>query len=256
MPTHTVQPGDCFNSIAKEHGFYNYLTLYEHGENASIKGNRKNPNMLVEGDAVAIPAKRQKKVALDLDKDKKFVVDRKKTKLRLALKDCEDRNLPVTEVKLVVGSLTSTAKPNDSGLIEVEVDPSVKAGTLSIKPLLLKKPVPPERPVAGPEPEKPPHPPKITAKEFTDEPLAEDKTPVELEIALKIGFLEPHTEVRGALQRLNNLGCKVPDATARTADDDAAKRVIKSYQKYKGEKDPSGAIADVQSGLEASHDKV
>ncbi len=256
MPTHTVQPGDCFNSIAKEHGFYNYLTLYDHGDNASIKGNRKNPNMLVEGDPVAIPAKRQKKVALDLDKQKKFVVDRKKTKLRLSIKDVEDKALPLSETKLVAGSLTSTAMPNGEGLLEVEIDPGVKSGILTLKPRIFKKAAPTPRPVQGPAPEKPPHPPQIKADEFTDEAPEEDKTPLEIEIDLKIGFLEPHTEVRGALQRLNNLGCKVPDATAHTADDDPTKRVVKSYQKFKGEKDPSGAIADVQSSLETSHDKV
>ncbi len=253
---HTVEPGDCFSSLAKANGYFNYLTLYNHGDNAAIKGIRANPNLLVEGDPIAIPDKRQKKVALDLDKEKKFVVDRKKTKLRLSLKDCEDKALPILEIKLVVGPLTSTAKPNGDGLLEVEVDPSVKAGTLAIKPLLIKKPVVPERPVSGPEPEKPPHPPKIVAKDFTDEPPTDDGKPVELEIELKVGFLEPHTEVRGSLQRLNNLGCKIPDATAHTADDDPTKRAVKSYQKYKGEATPSGAIADLQASLETAHDKV
>jgi hypothetical protein len=28
MADHTVQPGDCFNSIAKTNGFFTYQTLY------------------------------------------------------------------------------------------------------------------------------------------------------------------------------------------------------------------------------------
>jgi len=255
MAIHTVAPGDCFNSIAKENGFFNYLTLYDHGDNASLKGIRKNPNMLVEGDPVVVPDKRQKKMPLDLDREKKFVVDRKKVKLRLAIKDVEDKALAVSEIKLVVGSVTSTAKPaSGTGLLEVEIDPTPKAGTLQFKPLIIKKPVPPSPPVAGPAPAHPPHPPKIKADEFTDEALPDD--PVEFGIQLQIGFLEPKEETRGSLQRLNNLGCKLPDPMAHTATDDPTKRAIKSYQKYKGEETPSGNLTDVQGSLEAAHDTV
>lgn len=254
MATHIVKPGDCFNSIAKQHGFYNYLTLYGHGDNAAIKGNRKNPNQLVEGDPVSIPEKRQKKMPLDLDRDKKFMVDRKKVKLRIAIKDVEDKALALQEIKVMVGSLTSTAMPNSAGLVELEIDPAPKSGLLQFKPRIFKKAVPPPKPVAGPEPEKPPHPPLIKADEFTDELPPDD--PVEFGLQLKIGHLEPNEEIRGSLQRLNNLGCKLPDATAHTATDDPTKRVIKSYQKFKGAKDPSGNIADVQGTLEAAHDKI
>lgn len=259
MADHPVVPGDCFNSLAKDNGFYNYLTLYGHGDNAAIKTKRKNPNLLVEGDVVKIPDKRPKKMPLDLDKEKKFVVDRKPTKLRLAIMDVEDKALTVTDCKLVVGPLTSTDKPTAAGLLEKEIDPTAKAGTLDLKFTLTKKPVPPPEPVvAVVAPEKPPHPPLIEAKEFTDELDPDDGLPIEVAIALHVGFLEPHTEVRGGIQRLNNLGCKLPDATAKTAIDDPTKVVIKSYQKFKDPATaaPTGAIKDLEAALETAHDKI
>src|SRR5579863_5892923 len=104
MPDHVVQPGDCFSSLAKENDYYNYRTLYDHPDNATIKGTRANPNMLVEADVVKIPDKRQKKVALVLDGEKKFVVDRKKTKLRVAVNDVEDKAPTASKLKLTVGT--------------------------------------------------------------------------------------------------------------------------------------------------------
>ncbi|MBS1833705.1 MAG: hypothetical protein JST65_13390 [Acidobacteria bacterium] len=256
MAVHPAQPGDCFDSLAKENGFYNYKTLYDHPDNAGLKGTRPNPNQLAEGDNVNIPDKRPKKVALDLDKEKKFVVDRKKTKIRVKLVSSQDKMLAVTECTFTVGSFTKAGQPAE-GLIEGEIDPKVKTGSLKFKPLILKKPTPPARnKPATAAPEFPPHPPKIVADEFTDEKPPEDTTPLEFEYELKVGSLEPHTEVRGSLQRLNNLGCKLKDPEAKTATDDETKVVIKSYQRFKGTADPSGNLDDVKGTLEAAHDKI
>jgi hypothetical protein len=46
MPTYTVKPGDCFKSIAKQHGFFNYQTIYKHAAN---KKTWPNPNTLERG---------------------------------------------------------------------------------------------------------------------------------------------------------------------------------------------------------------
>lgn len=258
MAVHVAKPGDCFDSLAKENGFYNYKTLYDHGDNATLKGARPNPNQLAEGDNVNIPDKTPKKVALDLDKEKKFVVDRKKTKVRVKLMSSQDKMLAVSECTFTVGSFTKSGQPAE-GLIEGEIDPTVKTGSLKFKPLILKKPTVPPKPTppsTAPAPEFPPHPPKLVEDEFTDEKPTFDTTPLEFEYELKVGSMEPHTEVRGSLQRLNNLGCKLKDPEAKTATDDETKVVIKSYQRFKGTKDPSGNLDDVKGTLEAAQDKI
>ncbi len=255
MPT--VKPGDCFSSLAKENGYFNYLTLYDHTDNVVIQLKRTNPNMLAEGDVYKIPAKRQKNAALDLDLEKRFVVDRKLTNLRLGLFDHEDKALVPTECTLVVGPLTSNALPA-AGLLETPIDPKVKSGTVNFKLAPWKKPVVPPVIVPPVVVDKPPHPPTIEAKEFEDkfEEDEESDKPLEVEIKLQLGYLEPHTEIRGAIRRLNNLGCKVPKPDAKTAVDNETKQVVKSYQKFKGNDNPSGAIADLRAALETSHDKI
>ena len=77
MSDKSVSPGDCFASIAKANGFFNYRTLYDHADNAALKAKRINPNQLVEDDVVRVPDKRQKWLPLQLDGTKKYVLDRR-----------------------------------------------------------------------------------------------------------------------------------------------------------------------------------
>ena len=254
MADHIVQPGDCFNSLAKENGYYNYLTLYNHATNATT---HTKPNMLVEGTTVKIPdQKTPKKAPLTLDKETKFVLDRQPTKLRVAVLDAEGKDLPkVTAVAATVGTATAS-KLGAHGLVELKIEADVKAGTLNFK--LPAPTLKVDKSKATKKGSVPAHPPVIPDKDFEDEVDDPDGQPITVELDLQIGFLEPHTEIRGALQRLNNLGCKVPDATAKTADDDPTKVVVKSYQKFKNKADdaPSGLIAALQAGLETDHDTI
>ena len=264
MPDHAVQPGDCFSSLAKENGYFNYRTLYDHPDNGPIKGTRTNPNSLIEGDVVKIPDKRQKKVALTLDGEKKFVVDRRKTKLRLSVVDVESKAPKVTKCKLTVGT-ASLSKLAPNGLMELEIDAADKSGTLSL--------ILPAAPAVDTGQKGPGvvekvkgalagdkvfvHPPEIAVREFTDELDDDDKDPIEIEVTLNLGFLEPHTEIRGGLRRLNNLGCKVPTTDAKTATDDPTKAVVKGYQLFKSPKAvPTGDLNDLLGTLETDHDII
>ena len=251
-----VKPGDCFSSLAKENDYFNYLTLYNHPVNQQIHDTRTNPNMLVEGDDYTIPAKRQKKVALDLDKEKKFVLDRRKTKLRVAVVDVESKAPKVTKCKLTVGTAT-LAKVGSNGLMELEIDAAEKAGTLTFTlPALPAVDTGQKKKAAKPK-DPPAHPPEIDVPQFIDELEDDDTDPIEVELDLQIGFLEPHTEIRGGLQRLNNVGCKVPAPDAKTAVDDPTKAVVKSYQLSKAPKAvPSGNLSDLLTDLETAHDKI
>jgi hypothetical protein len=263
MSDHTVQPGDCFSSIAQENGYYNYLTLYGHPDNGTIKGRRKNPNMLVEGDVVKVPDKRQKKVALVLDKETRIVLDRRLTKLRVAVVDAEGRALKVSRCKLSVGQ-ASIAKLGSNGLLELEIRADEKTGSLSLTlPALPALDMGQAAPgavakalssVSGDT--VPKHPPKVLTRDFTDEFDDEYDKPLEIELTLRLGSLEPHATVRGGLQRLNNLGCRVPTPTATSADDAETKAVVRSYQKFRGAATPSGALSDILDDLATAHDKV
>ena len=56
---HTVRSGDCISSLAYDNGFF-AGTLWDLPENALLKELRDNMNVLIPGDIVHIPDKRQK----------------------------------------------------------------------------------------------------------------------------------------------------------------------------------------------------
>lgn len=63
MATHEVRPGDCMASIAKQYGFY-WEKLWNLPRNEALKAKRKNPNQLLPGDIVFLPAKQRKTISL------------------------------------------------------------------------------------------------------------------------------------------------------------------------------------------------
>lgn len=55
MPTqHTIEPGDCFESIALQYGFF-AETLWNHADNTDLRDLRKDRNILMSGDVVHVP---------------------------------------------------------------------------------------------------------------------------------------------------------------------------------------------------------
>jgi hypothetical protein len=250
MPSYTVAEGDCFDSIAKANTFFDYQTIYKSGNN---KTTWPNPNMLVIGGAVNIPVKEVKKVDLKLDKTVNAVVKRRKTRLRIVTTDSSFKALKIDTCRTTV-SVEFAQKPDGTGLLELsDIDPSIKDGAMLLNLTASPKPVAPVPAAPAVDPKA--YPIAIVSSDFVDKgPKAEDHTKVEW--TLKIGQLEPHTTVRGVLQRLINLGFGCP---AQTSEDDKTSRAVKAYQlniqmKKKGQE--TGLVADIRDDIKKRHDKL
>jgi hypothetical protein len=249
MADHTVQPGDCFNSIAKANGFFNYQTLYNHGDNATLKAHRSNPNMLAEGDVVKIPAKKQKKIALTIDQENPFVVKRQPTKLRLIVQDAVGKVPQVETVAFRLGPLKAGVKPDAKGLLEYTIPPEETKGSLELsfpKPLKTAKP----SPAAVADPAVPPNPPAVKPAQFQDKMAAIPDEKTKVVWTLEVGALEPNSETRGSLQRLFNLGYTTPVQKTTDAETQRAVRAFQIFEK----KATTGALADIKADVEAKHD--
>ena len=208
MAPHVVTPGDCLNSIAKDQGFFNYQTVYKHGQNTT---NFPNPNMLEEGKSVEIPDKTPKKIALTLDQEKKFLLDRQKTNFRATLVDFELKPLKLKSCDSTIG-VKHKKKPAADGLLELtDIDPTEKGGSIVVE-VDIPKPKPAKESKQAVDEEA--YPLAIIVKDFKDkDPDPNDFSKVEW--TLEIGHLEPHTLVRGVTQRLYNLGFNCPVVKVR-----------------------------------------
>src|SRR5688572_4466199 len=246
MPTYTVKPGDCFNSIAKANGFFNYRTVYNHSNNAT---KWTNANTLEEGKTVEIPDKKPKKVALKIDSQNKFAVDRRKTRFRVMLLDAELKPLEVKTCKTHLD--VDYKKLPKKGLIELDdINPETTDATITVK---LKVPEPPVGMPAPAKVDPKKYPIAIAPEQFADKnPKPEDQS--EVEWTLQVGFLETHTACRGVIQRLVNLGFHSAPSTSENDDTKAAVSAYQLYIQNKAKGSETGKIADVRDDVRSRHD--
>jgi hypothetical protein len=245
----TVKGGDCFASIARAHGFYNYKTLYNHADNTALKAKRPNPNQLVEDDVVKIPEKRLKLVNLTLDGTKRFVLDSRSTKLRLLLTDSKKTPLAPSRCNVTVGSAEFLSNALTGGLVEMDIDPEQKRGELKMWfPALPPLGSPPADPPAATPPA---NPPVIRPSEYRDSLPKAQTDALEVTWDLRIGYLQAKEAVRGSLQRLNNLTFPTP---IRDHDTDKTEPFVKGYQALKRAAAKTGKVADIRDELATFHD--
>ena len=58
---HTVVQGEYLSGIAKKYGFSSHKKIWDHAQNAELKKQRQNPNVIFPGDQLFIPDKRIRK---------------------------------------------------------------------------------------------------------------------------------------------------------------------------------------------------
>jgi Putative peptidoglycan binding domain/LysM domain len=165
---YTVKQGDHLSSIAKDFGFSDYTTIWNHPSNAALKAQRQNPNVLFPGDQVYIPDLVPSAFDRPTDATHKFTVPSNQLKLILILKDQYEK--PIANAKCVVtlnsGSFQLTT--DGTGKLEQVISPDDHEGQLIIQ---------------------------------------DAQTPYQNEVfKFKIGNLDPIDQVSGQIARLNNLG--------------------------------------------------
>lgn len=165
---YTVQQGDHLSKIAKDNGFTDYTVIWDHPNNADLKKQRQNPNVLLSGDQVFIPDMEQKQESGPTDKRHTFTVDTKPLKLRLVLEDIYEKPIAGAQCALLVGTQTFQLTTDGKGKLEQDIPLDAQEATLVIRG---------------------------------------DQTPFQNEIIpIKIGHLDPVEEISGQVARLNNLG--------------------------------------------------
>lgn len=247
MPDVTAAAGDCFSRVAKAEGFHNYLTVYNHADNATVF---PNPNCVEVGKTVKVPEKAMKLFDLPLDGEKKLKIARKPTKLRVDLCTADAATAPkIAKAKLILGAKSAVGKNTSMELTDIdELATQAKLSVVLAKPAKFKGPPATAKGAADQ------HPPAIVAGDFDDPATVWPKTGHVFEWTLQVGHLEPHTTVRGVLQRLENLGFVCP---VQQAEDAATGRAVRTYRRAvenKADPDDTTAVDDIRAHIKTRHD--
>ena len=164
---HTVKDGEYLSSIAADYGFSSYRSIWDHPQNAALKAQRKNPNVLLPGDILFIPHREAEVVPAATEERHRFQLTVSPLKLRIVVKDENDEPKANTTFRLTVEGKAYTVNTDANGLLVQTILPTVHSGSLF---------------------------------------LQAEGSPTQIEIPLKIGFLHPVEEISGIQARLNNLG--------------------------------------------------
>ena len=125
---YTVTDGDCILSVAQRFGFLWQTIWYA---NPDLQKLRKNPNVLFPGDIVKIPDRVEKDVPCATDKLHEFVKKGTRAKFRLIL---ERFNVPLSHRSYIldVDGKIYNGQTDDTGLLEVAIDPAARGGRLRL----------------------------------------------------------------------------------------------------------------------------
>jgi hypothetical protein len=167
--TYRIKQGDCLSSLAKRFGFADYKTIYDHPENARLKQQRYNPNVLFPGDDLFIPDVERKEVDAASEKTHRFQLKTNKTLLRLLLKDSDETPFANLRYELTIDQQTFEGVTNGEGKLEQKIPADAKQGLIVLY----------ESSAGG---------------------------SVVSTVPLHIGDLDPVEELTGVQSRLNNLG--------------------------------------------------
>jgi hypothetical protein len=220
---YAVKQGDCMASIAIETGFF-WQTLWDRPENSALKQLRQNPNVLLEGDDVFIPDLTPKQESRASDSQYKFVRKGVPEKLRITLKDAQNKpraNLPYT---LVVDGKPQKGTTNSQGELVESIPPGAKSGKLII--------VAPAQPPACQTAKKP----GKLRREITN---------------LNLGHLDPVSEVSGIKARLANM--KFYRGPIDSNLDGKTKQAISAFQTHAGLPATGDADDATKAALQKAH---
>jgi hypothetical protein len=187
---YTVRQGDHLAKIAAGFGFSDYHTIWDDPNNAGLKQQRQNPNVLYPGDSLYIPDRQLREESRPTDQTHKFVKKTTGLKLRLILVDQYEKPIANAPCVLSLEGSCSNLTTDGNGKIEQDIRPTVRNGILIIQD--------------------------------SQTPFNNDQ------LAIQIGDLDPVDQVSGQTARLNNLGYFAGDVS--NPDPKAFESAVEEFQ--------------------------
>lgn len=131
MAIYIVKQGDCLSSIARDHGFSDWRTIYDHAENADFRARRPDPNLIFPKDRLFIPDREAKQEAAATEAKHRFVAVRQETFLNLKLEEAPGEPMAGDYV-LDVGGSEHRGSLDAEGRLSHKIPPDAKKGELRV----------------------------------------------------------------------------------------------------------------------------
>lgn len=188
---HTVAQGEYLSYIAAQYGFTSYLKIWNHPNNANLKALRKNPEVLHPGDKVFIPELEVRNEGCATDKKHTFRASATPLKLKLVVKDVNNRPVAGKPCQLTLDGVVYDLTTDGSGAIEKTIPTTAREGRLVLK---------------------------------------DASVPIDIDLPILIGHMDPVEEKSGQTARLENLGYYAGDAN----DEQRYRRAVEEFQRDNG----------------------
>lgn len=141
MPVHVVQQGEHLARIARQYGFRDFRTIWDHPNNSDLKSRRSNPNVLMPGDEMFIPELQIGRNTQATGNVYTYRVPKDTVWLRIVVCDFDNLPMPDTECELTIDGTSYLLQTDPAGRIEVEIAADAEEGVLKIADLDLELPV-------------------------------------------------------------------------------------------------------------------
>lgn len=129
---HTVVQGETVSSIADDHKFRDYNTVYKHPNNIALRGKRPDPDIIFPGDKVYVPDFDPGSFSGATDQRHVFVVRSRTKILRIRLQDSDGKPFIRADYELRFGSTALTGTTDGNGVLEKPVPIQQRQATLNI----------------------------------------------------------------------------------------------------------------------------
>jgi N-acetylmuramoyl-L-alanine amidase len=129
---HTVAQGECLSRIARHYGLADYRRIYEHPDNAGLRKQRPNPNLLYPGDVLVIPETETKAEPCATDQHHAFRAKVPRRWLRIAVEDEDNKRLANQRYNLQLDDIKLSGTTDGNGIIEHKIRFDCEKGVLSI----------------------------------------------------------------------------------------------------------------------------
>ena len=131
LTPHNVKQGETASSLARQHGFFQFKTVWNASENADLQKARKDPHVLRPGDVVHIPKRTAPEFSLASGKQHIISIHQSKVSARLTLLDWLGE--PRKSESVVVEGERETVRTDHDGKLTFVVADHVQHATLRCK---------------------------------------------------------------------------------------------------------------------------